>query len=136
MFQPKMQGMIAGAEEVKATESAQEEKRTIEKERRVEEARAGVRADSDIVSEEKRIRGDIRRAKEELRKLNASFAGRKSLSATQQANLKAAKDTILDLEIEKADLRGLAFDTEQEAEAANPPSGSIIYIGRKPNKVP
>jgi len=136
IFQPNIKGMIAGAEEVKATESAQEEKRTIEKERRGEEARAGVRAESDIVSEEKRIRGDVRRAKDEFRKLNASFAGRKSLSATQQASLKAARDTILDLEIEKADLRGLVFDTEQEAEAANPPSGSIIYIGRKPNTVP
>jgi hypothetical protein len=136
MFQPKIQGIVAGEEEIKAKEAAKEEEKAVKRERRGEEARAGVRAESDIVSEEKRIRGDVRRAKEELRKLNASFAGRKSLSATQQANLKAAKDTILDLEIEKADLRGLAFDTEQEAEAANPPSGSIIYIGRKPNKVP
>lgn len=136
MFQPKIQGIVAGEEDIKAKEAAKEEEKAVARERRGEEARAGVRAESDIVSEEKRIRGDVRRAKEELRKLNASLAGRESLSATQQANLKAARDTILDLEIERADLRGLVFDTEQEAEAANPPSGSIIYIGRKPNKVP
>jgi hypothetical protein len=131
-----VRGVVAGEEDIKAKEAAKEKERSIEKELRGEQARAGVRAESDIISEEKRIRGDVRRAKEEFRKLNASLAGRKSLSATQQASIQAAKDTILDLEIEKADLRGLVFDTEQEAEAAKLPSGSIIYIGRKPNKVP
>jgi hypothetical protein len=136
LFQPKIQGIVAGEEDIKAKEAAKEEEKALRRERRGEEARAEVRAEGDITSEEKRIRGDVRRAKEEFRKLNASLAGRKSLSAKEQASLRASKDTILDLEIEKADLRGLVFDTEQEAEAANPPSGSIIYIGRKPNKVP
>jgi hypothetical protein len=136
MFRPEVRGVVAGEEDIKAKEAAKEEEKAVARERRGEQARAGVRAESDIISEEKRIRGDVRRAKEEFRKLNASLAGRKSLSATQQASIQAAKDTILDLEIEKADLRGLVFDTEQEAEAAKLPSGSIIYIGRKPNKVP
>jgi hypothetical protein len=105
------------------------------------QAEAGKKAEQekkeeDIVSQERSIQKSIRDATQKYRDLNASMAGRKSLSKTQQASLDAAKNTIIDLQVERAALRGLAFESEEDAEKANPPSGSTIYIGRKPFKVP
>jgi hypothetical protein len=121
----------------------QTEERMLGKEQRMEERRREARKEerseqkeSLIVSQEREIQRKIREQNEKLRQTNATLAGRKSLSEKQKADLDAIKNGIMDLRIEKADLRGLVFETEEEADAAKPPSGSTIYIGRKPFKVP
>jgi hypothetical protein len=121
----------------------QTEERMLGKEQRMEERQRearkeerGEQKESLIVSQEREIQRKIREQNEKLRQTDAALAGRKSLSEKQKADLDAIKNGITDLRIEKADLRGLVFETEEEADAANPPSGSTIYIGRKPFKVP
>lgn len=121
----------------------QTEERMLGKEQRMEERQRearkeerGEQKESLIVSQEREIQRKIRDQNEKLRQTNATLAGRKSLSEKQKADLDAIKNGIMDLRIEKADLRGLVFETEEEADAAKPPSGSTIYIGRKPFKVP
>lgn len=121
----------------------QTEERMLGKEQRMEERQRearkeerGEQKESLIVSQEREIQRKIREQNEKLRQTNATLAGRKSLSEKQKADLDAIKNGIMDLRIEKADLRGLVFETEEEADAAKPPSGSTIYIGRKPFKVP
>jgi hypothetical protein len=135
-FKPNMQSMIAGEQEIKAGEESKQEERIIRTEERRAEAAAEVSERKAKESQQREIQKNIRGATENLRKVNASLAGRKSLSETQRASLAAAKDSVLDLQIEKAALDNLVFETEEEAEAANPASGSTIYIGRKPFKVP
>lgn len=121
----------------------QSESRMLGKEERMEERQRTAREEErktaeerSIVSQEREIQKSIRQANEKLKELDALTAGKKSLSPTQKANLDAAKNTLLDLRIEKAALRGLVFESEEDADKANPPSGSTIYIGRKPFKVP
>jgi hypothetical protein len=121
----------------------QSESRMLGKEERMEERQRTAREEErktaeerTIVSQEREIQKSIRQANEKLKELDASMAGKKSLTATQKANLDAARNTLLDLRIEKAALRGLVFESEEDADKANPPSGSTIYIGRKPFKVP
>jgi len=140
MFQPRMQGMIAGEQQVKAGEESKKEEQAIRTEERKAEAQAGVAERKGKESQQLEIQKNIRRATEDLRKLNASLAGRKSLSEAQRAGLTAAKDTLVDLQIERAALDGLAFESAEAYGAAlregrTIPSGTTIYIGRTPVKV-
>jgi hypothetical protein len=140
MFQPKMQGMIAGEQEVKAGEEAKQEERVIRTEQRREEAAAGVSEKKSKEYAQREIQGNIRKATEDLRKMNASLAGRESLSDTQRANLTAAKDALIDLQIERAALDDMVFENANAYGAAlregrTFPTGTTIYIGRTPVKV-
>jgi hypothetical protein len=85
----------------------------------------------DRIAREKELDKDIRRENQRLIELKSQRE-----SAAQKQATEASRNKILDLRIEKAELQGLVFDSEEEAEKAAPPSGSIIYIGRKPHKVP
>jgi hypothetical protein len=140
MFQPKMQGMIAGEQEVKTGEEAKQEERVIRTEQRRAEAAAGVSEKKGKESAQREIQRNIRKATEDLRKVNASLAGRKSLSDTQRANLTAAKDALIDLQIERAALDDMVFENANAYGAAlrdgrTFPTGTTIYIGRTPVKV-
>jgi hypothetical protein len=140
MFQPKMQGMIAGEQEVKAGEEAKQEERVIRTEQRRAEAAAGVSEKKSKESAQREIQRNIRKATEDLRKMNASLAGRESLSDTQRANLTAAKDALIDLQIERAALDDMVFENANAYGAAlregrTFPTGTTIYIGRTPVKV-
>jgi len=85
----------------------------------------------DRIAREKELDRDIRRENQRLIELRSQRE-----STAQKQATEASRNKILDLRIEKAELQGLVFDSEEEAEEAKPPSGSIIYIGRKPHKVP
>jgi hypothetical protein len=118
-------------EELKKKEEAEAEEKAVTTEARKAEAVAKVEERRGIASKEKEIDGDIRAERQRL----IEFQGQKESESKNKA-IEASKNKILDLRIEKADLRGLVFESEEEAEKANPPSGSTIYIGRKPFKVP
>jgi hypothetical protein len=140
MFQPRMQGMIAGEQEVKVGEEAKQEERVIRTEQRRAEAAAGVSEKKSKESAQREIQRNIRKATEDLRKMNASLAGRESLSDTQRANLTAAKDALIDLQIERAALDDMVFENANAYGAAlregrTFPTGTTIYIGRTPVKV-
>jgi hypothetical protein len=140
MFQPKIQGMIAGEQEVKAGEESKQEERIIKTEERRAEAAAGVSERKGKESQQREIQRNIRKATEDLRKVNASLAGRKSLSDTQRASLTSAKDALIDLQIERAALDDLVFEgTDAYGKALSEgrkfPTGTTIYIGRTPVKV-
>lgn len=139
MFQPRMEGVIAAEQEVKAEEEAKQEERVIKTEKRRAETQADVADERNKIAQENKIQQDIRKATEDLRKMNAALSGKK-LSETQRNSLTAARDTLIDLEIEKAAIRDLAFadqDAYQKAvkEGKKPPVGTLIYIGRKATKV-
>jgi uncharacterized lipoprotein YmbA len=85
----------------------------------------------DIIARQKELDKDIRRENQRL----IEFRSQRE-SKARDRDIETSKNKILDLRIEKAELQGLVFDSEEEAEKAEPPSGSIIYIGRKPHKVP
>ena len=140
MFQPRMQGMIAGEQQVKTGEEAKQEERVIRTEERRAEAAAGVSEKKRKESDQREIQRNIRKATEDLRKVNASLAGRESLSPTQRANLTAAKDALIDLQIERAALDDMVFENAEAYGAAlregrTFPTGTTIYIGRTPVKV-
>lgn len=140
MFKPNVPSMIRSAEELKTAEEKKAEERVIATEARRAEAQAGVAEKRDIASQEKEIQKGIRKATEELRKMNAALAGRESLSEKEMASLDVAKNTLLDLQIEKAALRNLVFESAEQYKSAidsgnKPPAGTIIYIGRQPVKV-
>jgi hypothetical protein len=137
IFKPNLPAIADANEALKIEEASKAEERAIATETRRAQAQANVAEEKNITSQEREIQKEIRRATEDLRELNASLAGRKSLSATQQSNLQAAKDNLIDKKIDKAALRGLVFETQEEADAAYDklPKGSTIYIGRKPNRV-
>jgi len=140
MFQPRMEGIIAGEQEVKAGEEAKQEERVIRTEERRAEAAAGVSEKKRKESDQREIQRNIRKATEDLRKVNDSLAGRKSLSDKQRASLTSARDALIDLQIERAALDDLVFENAEAYGAAlregrTFPTGTTIYIGRTPVKV-
>jgi hypothetical protein len=134
MFKPNLSAIADAGDVLKAEEASKAEERAIATETRRAEAQANVAEEKNITSQEREIQKEIRRATEDLRKLNASLAGRKSLSATQQSSLQAAKDNLIDKQIDKAALRGFAFDNQEDFKAAKDagkiPSGVRAFIGR------
>lgn len=140
MFQPRMEGVIAAEQEVKAGEEAKQEERVIRTEERRAEAAAGVSEKKAKESQQREIQRNIRKATEDLRKVNDSLAGRKSLSDTQRASLTSARDALIDLQIERAALDDLVFESADAygralSEGRKFPTGTTIYIGRTPVKV-
>lgn len=140
LFKPKVQGMLSAAEQVKTAEEKKAEEKAIATETRRAEAQAGVMEERNIVSQEREIQKGIRKATEDLRKMNAALAGKESLSERDQASLQTAKDMLIDLQIEKAALRNLVFESPEQYKSAvdagnKPPAGTTIYIGRTPVKV-
>jgi hypothetical protein len=109
--------------QVAAEERAAEKQRGIREEERVAQEERG------LVSQEREMDKAIRAERQKLIQFqNQRVKPKEDIQATQ--------NKILDLRIEKAALRGLVFESEEEANKANLPSGSTIYIGRKPFKVP
>jgi len=140
IFRPNLNAITKASEELKETEAQKAEEKTISTERRRAETAADVTEERNIVSQERELNKEIRRATEDLRKLNASVAGRKSLSDTQRANIQAARDTLLDKQIDKAALRGLVFDDQEAFKKARDegkvPSGVRAFIGRTAIDIP
>jgi hypothetical protein len=124
----KEEGVIRREERAIERQLGAEERlkeRQIEAEERAEERQE----ERGIVSQEREIDKSIRSERQKL----IQFQNQK---VQPKEDIEATQNKIIDLRIEKAALRGLVFESEEDAEKANPPSGSIIYIGRKPFKVP
>jgi hypothetical protein len=140
IFKPNLSAIADAGEALKAEEASKAEERAIATETRKAEAQTNVAEEKNTTSQEREIQKEIRRATEDLRKLNASLAGRKSLSATQQSSLQAAKDNLIDKQIEKAALRGFAFDNQEDfkkaKDAGKIPSGVRAFIGRTAIDIP
>lgn len=140
IFRPNLNAITEAQEQIKEAEAQKAEDKTIRAERRRAETTADVAEERNIISQERELNKEIRRATEDLRKLNASVAGRKSLSDTQRASLQAARDTLLDKQIDKAALRGLVFDDQEEFKKARDegkvPSGVRAFIGRTAIDIP
>lgn len=140
IFRPNLNTITKEAEALKEVEAKKAEEKTISTETRRAEAQAKVTEDKSLSSQERELNKEIRVATEALRKLNASMAGRTSLSETQSSNLQAAKDTLLDRQIDKAALRGLVFDDQEEFKKARDegkiPSGVRAFIGRTAIDIP
>lgn len=112
--------------------------RQVAAEERAAEKQRGIREEERTKEEERSIKkqeSDLDKAIREQRQVLAGLQGQKPTRTLEKASTEA-RNKLLDLRVEKAALRGLVFETEEEANAANPPSGSTIYIDRKPFKVP
>jgi hypothetical protein len=140
MFKPNLNTIVGASEEIKEQEAQKAKEQTVETETRRAEAQAKVAEDKNIASQERELNKEIRGATESLRKLNASLAGKTSLSETQRSNLQAAKDVLLDKQIDKAALRGLVFDDQEGFKKAKDegkiPSGTRAFIGRTAIDIP
>lgn len=104
---------------------------------RGEKERVAIREEERVAAEERDIKkkeSDLDKQIREQRQIIVGSQGQ-TVTKTQQNQIAQARNKLLDLRIEKAALRGLVFETEEEANAANVPKGSTIYIGRKPFKV-
>ena len=112
--------------QVSAEERAAERQAGIREEERVEQEERG------IVSQQREIDKQIRAQRQIL----AGLQGQKPTITLEKASTEA-RNKLLDLRIERSALRGLVFETQEEADAAYDklPKGSIIYIGRKPTRV-
>jgi choline dehydrogenase-like flavoprotein len=140
VFRPDLNAITEAQEQIKESEAQKAEDKTIRAERRRAEAAAEVSEKKGKKDAQREIQRNIRKATEDLRKVNASLAGRKSLSDTQRANLTAAKDALIDLQIERAALDDMVFENANAYGAAlregrTFPTGTTIYIGRTPVKV-
>jgi hypothetical protein len=144
MFQPKMQGMIAGEQEVKAGEEESAAQKEIAKETRVAEARETVAEKRSKERQIVDIEKDLRKEGLALEEVSASLglqrdqSGRFNiggLSDTQKKTFRAAENRVRLLEQDKAQLQGFLFDTEADAQAAikakTVPKGAIIFINGK-----
>ena len=99
-----------------------------EKQRAKEEGRG-------TVAQEREMDKAIRAERQKL----IEFQNQK-VSPSQQKSVQASQNKLLDLRIEKAALRDLVFEDQESYKKALEagktfPSGTIIYIGRKPVKV-
>jgi hypothetical protein len=112
--------------QVSAEERAAERQVGLREEERVAQEERG------IVSQEREIDKQIRAQRQAL----AGLQGQKPTRTLEKASTEA-RNKLLDLRIERSALRGLVFETQEEADAAYDklPKGSIIYIGRKPTRV-
>lgn len=112
--------------------------RQVAAEERAAERQAGIREEERVAQEERGIVSQERELDKQIRAQRQVLAGLQGQKPTRTLEKAAteARNKLLDLRVERAALRGLVFETEEEANAANPPSGSTIYINRKPFKVP
>jgi hypothetical protein len=112
--------------QVSAEERAAKRQVEIREEERVAQEERG------IVSQEREIDKQIRAQRQAL----AGLQGQKPTRSLEKASTEA-RNKLLDLRIERAALRGLVFETQEEADAAYDklPKGSTVYIDRKPTKV-
>jgi hypothetical protein len=140
IFKPNLNAIVGASEQIKEQEAKSAEEKAIATETRRAEAQAGVTEEKSIASQEREIQREVRKATEDLRKLNASLAGRSSLSETQRSSLQAAKDSLLDKQIDKAALRGFVFDDQEGFKKARDegkiPSGTRAFIGRTAIDIP
>jgi hypothetical protein len=112
--------------------------RQVAAEERAAERQVGIREEERVAQEERGIVSQEREIDKQIRaqrQVLAGLQGQKPTRTLEKASTEA-RNKLLDLRIERSALRGLVFETEEEANAANPPSGSTIYIDRKPFKVP
>ena len=144
MFQPKMEGVIAAEQEVKAGEEAKAQEVAIATETRRAKAQANV---AEKRSKETQIFGidkELRREELTLEDVAANLGLQRDqtgrfniggLSDSQKKTFRAAENRVKLLEQDKAQLQGFMFDTEADAKAAikdkRVPKGAIIFINGK-----
>jgi hypothetical protein len=111
------------------------EERAAEKQRGIREEERKTQEERDTISKEREINKLLRQERQKLIEAQGAKA-----STQQQRDVRAYQNKLIDLEIEKADLRGLAFENSEAYQKAKdagtaPPSGTIVYVGRKRVKV-
>lgn len=127
-LQEESAGRVAERQEATATRGEKERMAIREEERVAAEERDIKKKESDI---DKQIR--------EQRQVIVGSQGQ-TVTKTQQNQIAQARNKLLDLRIERADLRGLYFEDQEAYKQAidagkKPPAGTTIYIGRKQVKV-
>lgn len=135
MFQPKLQGMITGAEEIKSKEEAKQEEKAIAREGRGEEVRAKAREESDKRTRQRQLDEDILTEEQIL----IDYQNQKE-SPSRDVEIKKSRAKLLNLGLKRAAIDDLAFkdaDAFKKAtqEGRKIPSGTTIYIGTIPVKV-
>lgn len=140
MFQPKLQGMIAGAEEVKAGEEAKAQEATIATEKRRAETAADVAEERDKKARRKQLDEDILTEEQTL----IDFQNQKQ-SPSRDTEIKKAEAKLKNLHLRRGSIEGLTSDDliykDQDAYknavqgGKKIPSGTTIYIGGIPAKV-
>ena len=140
MFQPKLQGMIAGAEEVKAGEEAKTQEAAIATEKRRAETAADVAEERDKKARRKQLDEDILTEEQTL----IDFQNQKQ-SPSRDTEIKNAEAKLKNLHLRRGSIEGLTSDDliykDQDAYknavqgGKKIPSGTTIYIGGIPAKV-
>lgn len=140
MFQPKMESIIAGAEEIKASEEAKQEEKAIAREGRGEEARVKAREESDKRARRRQLDEDILTEEQTL----IDFQNQKP-SPSRDIEIKKAEAKLKNLHLRRGAIEGLTSDDliykDQDAYkkavqgGKKLPSGTTIYIGGIPAKV-
>ena len=140
MFQPKLQGMIAGAEEVKAGEEAKTQEAAIATEKRRAETAADVAEERDKKARRKQLDEDILTEEQTL----IDFQNQKQ-SPSRDTEIKKAEAKLKNLHLRRGAIEGLTSDDliykDQDAYrnavqgGKKIPSGTTIYIGGIPAKV-
>ena len=113
--------------------------RQVSAEERAAGRQAGLREEERVAQEERGIVSQEREIDKQIRAQRQALAGLQGQKPTRTLEKASteARNKLLDLRIERSALRGLVFETQEEADAAYDklPKGSIIYIGRKPTRV-
>lgn len=135
VFQPKLQGMITGAEEVKAAEEKKAQEAAISTEKRRAETTADVAEERDKKTRRRQLDEDILTEEQIL----IDYQNQKE-SPSRDVEIKKSRAKLLNLGLKRAAIDDLVFkdpDAYKKAleEGRKIPSGTIIYIGTKPVKV-
>lgn len=135
MFQPKLQGMITGAEEVKAAEEKKAQEAAISTEKRRAETTADVAEERDKKTRRRQLDEDILTEEQIL----IDYQNQKE-SPSRDVEIKKSRAKLLNLGLKRAAIDDLVFkdpDAYKKAleEGRKIPSGTTIYIGTKPVKV-
>jgi hypothetical protein len=118
----------------------QTETRMLGKEQRMEERQRAARQEERQEAQEAAIATQERDINKNIRSERQKLIQFQNQKVKPIQDIQATQNKLIDLEIEKADLRGLAFDSNEDYQKAKdagtaPPDGTIIYVGRKRVKV-
>jgi hypothetical protein len=118
----------------------QTETRMLGKEQRMEERQRAARQEERQEAQEAAIATQERDINKNIRSERQKLIQFQNQKVKPIQDIQATQNKLIDLEIEKADLRGLAFDSNEDYQKAKdagtaPPAGTIIYVGRKRVKV-
>lgn len=116
--------------------------RQVAAEERAAERQVGIREEERVAQEERGIVSQEREIDKQIRAQRQVLAGLQGQKPTRTLERAAteASNKLLDLRIERADLRGLYFEDQEAyknavASGKKPATGTTIYIGRKQVKV-